>query len=72
MLELEGTVKRWDEVQAEAERLTALIRRYDCNPFPPHRVRAAGGTISVTIGFQCFDPFKELLVKTVLDGNLNH
>ncbi len=35
MLELEGTVKRWDEVQAEAERLTALIRRYGCNPLPP-------------------------------------
>ncbi len=71
MLELEGTVKRWDEVQAEAERLTALIKRYGCNPLPPHRMRAVGGTISVTVRFQCFDPFKELLVKTVLDDNLN-
>ena len=71
MLELEGTVKRWDEVQAEAERLTALIRRYGCNPLPRHRVQAAGGRISVTVRFQCSDPFKELLVKAVLDGNLN-
>ncbi len=34
VLELEGTVKRWDEARAEAERLEALIRRHGCNPYP--------------------------------------
>ncbi len=69
MLDLEGTVKRWDEVQAEAERLTALIRRYGCNPLPPPHIRAVGGRILVTVKFQCFDPFKELLVKMMHDDN---
>ena len=33
-MELEGIVKRWDEVRAEAERLEALIKLYGCLPCP--------------------------------------
>jgi hypothetical protein len=68
MLELEGTVKRWDEVRAEIERLEALIARYGCNPLPPHRAHAAKGTVRVSVRFRCSDPYKELLVKMTVDG----
>jgi hypothetical protein len=63
VLELEGTVKRWDEARAEAERLEALIRRYGCKPVLPHGIRAAGGLIWVSVRFRCSDVYKELLVK---------
>ncbi len=68
MLELEGTVKRWDEVRAEIERLEAFIKRYGCEPLPPHRVHAAKGMVRVSVRFRCFDPFKELLVKMAVNG----
>jgi hypothetical protein len=68
VLELEGTVKRWNEAKAEIERLEALIRRYGCEPLPPHRVHAAKGMVRVSVRFRCFDPFKELLVKMAVNG----
>jgi hypothetical protein len=52
MLELEGTVKRWDEVRAEIERLEALIARYGCNPLPrpsPCRERHGSGLRQISM-----------------------
>jgi hypothetical protein len=68
VLELEGTVRRWDEARAEIVRLEALIKRYGCEPLPPHRVHAAKGMVRVSVRFRCSDPFKELLVKMAVNG----
>ncbi len=68
MLELEGTVGRWNEARAEIERLEVLIKRYGCEPLPPHRVHATKGMVRVSVRFRCFDPYKELIVKMAVNG----
>ena len=67
-MELESTVKRWDEVKVETKRLEALVNSYGCNPLPPHRVLAAHGRIWIIVRFRCFDPYKELLLKMTIEA----